>query len=259
MSSFIAITRPVSQALANCELSFVDRQDIDIQLARQQHQNYLDTLKKIGCEIVPAPVLDEQADAVFVEDTALVTDQLAIITRPGAVSRRQECASIAALLQDYRPLAHIAAPGTVDGGDLLLIGQQLYVGLSARTNPAGIAQLQTLLAPQAISVHTVRTQGCLHLKSAVTALDDETVLIQPKWLVDDPFQAYRRVVVDATEEHAANALRIGTHIVLPASFPKTAERIQHQGFTLDTVDVSELQKAEGATTCCSIVFKAQTS
>lgn len=254
MNRIIAIVRDVSDALADCELSFVERQGIDLERVREQHAAYVAALEAAGCEVRVTPSLPEMADAVFVEDTAIVVDELAVLTRPGAESRRGEVASMADTLRPLRPLAWIEAPGTIDGGDVLRIGRKVYVGRSARSNDSGLEQLRALLAPLGYSVEGVRTRECLHLKSAVTMIADGTVLVNPRWLVDDPFGGYRRVEVDPGEEHAANALRAGDVVLFPAAFPRTAGRLRAAGIDVHLIDLSELQKAEGATTCCSLLL-----
>ena len=250
----IAITREVSPTLAACELSFVGRAPIDVARASAQHQAYQQVLASLGCEVQVLPALAEHPDAVFVEDVAVVVDEVAVMTRPGAASRRGEGASVAQALRAYRSLRTIEAPGTLDGGDVLRIGRHFYVGMSARSNADGIAQLRALLAGFGYTVTGVPIRGCLHLKSAVTALADDRVLVQPAWVERGAFADYRIVEVDPAEEHAANVLRIGDTVVSPACFPRTHERIRAAGIEVVTVDVSELQKAEGAVTCCSLVF-----
>ena len=252
----IAITRKVSSSLAGCELSFVPRSGIDVARANAQHRDYQRALAALGCEVRVLDALPDMPDAVFVEDVAVVVDELAVMTRPGAESRRGEGASIAEVLGQYRPLRAIEAPGTLDGGDVLRIGRTLYVGESARSNADGVAQLRAILAEYGYTVRGVPIHGCLHLKSAVTALDDETVLLQPAWIDRAAFAAYRIIEVDPAEEHAANVLRIGATVVMPACFPRTRQRLQDAGIDVVTVDVSELQKAEGAVTCCSLVLRA---
>jgi dimethylargininase len=250
----IALVREVSASLANCELSFVDRVPIDLERARAQHRDYCYALAALGCELLPVPALDAMADAVFVEDTAVVVDEVAVMTRPGAASRRGEGASVAAALAMHRTVRAIEAPGTLDGGDVLRIGRRVFAGESARSNAEGIAQLRTWLAPFGYSVDGVPTRGCLHLKSAVTQVADDTLLVQREWVDPAVFSDYRQISVDPDEEHAANALRVDSGVIYPASFPRTRERMQRAGIAVTTVDLSELQKAEGATTCCSIVF-----
>jgi dimethylargininase len=252
-----ALVREVSASLGDCQLSFVGRAAIDVALAQRQHRAYQKALVEAGCTLVPVPVEDQMPDAVFVEDTVLVLDELAVMTRPGAASRRSESASVAEVIGRYRPLLWIDEPGTLDGGDILRIGRDIYVGASARSNEVAVAQLRKAVLGYGYRVHQVPIQGCLHLKSAVTQISDDTLLVQPQWLVDaKAFAGYRRIEVDPAEEHAANALRIGRSVVYPSCFPRTQARIESIGVEVRAVDVSELQKAEGAVTCCSVLFKA---
>ena len=252
----LAITRDVSASLADCQLSFVPRTGIDLALARAQHRAYRDALSALGCEVRVLPALDDLPDAVFVEDVALVLDEVAVLTRPGAMSRRAEVEPMAGVLAGFRPLLRITAPGTLDGGDIVRVGPDVYVGQAARSNAEGLAQLGALLAPFGYRVHGVATRGCLHLKSAVTAVADDTLLVQPAWVELSVFARHRLVEVDPAEEHAANAVRIGDAVVHPLCFPRTRERLERAGIPVSAVDVSELQKAEGAVTCCSLVFEA---
>jgi dimethylargininase len=252
----IAITRAVSARLADCELSFVDRTPIDVPLAQAQHLAYVQALRSHGCEVIELPAQDAFPDSVFVEDVALVLDEVAVMTRPGAATRRGEGATVAPVLARYRKLLAIDAPGTIDGGDVLRVGRDIYVGQSARSNAEGIAQLRQLLAPYGYAVHGVATRDCLHLKSAVTAVADDTLLINPVWVDTAPFARYRLIEIDPGEEHAANTLRVGPGVIHPDCFPRTRRRLHDAGIAVTTVDVSELQKAEGAVTCCSLVFAA---
>jgi dimethylargininase len=252
--AMIAITRDVSPSLAACELSFVARTAIDLDRAVAQHAAYRDALRALGCEVVSLPAQPDMPDAVFVEDVAIVLDEVAVLTRPGATSRRHEGASVAEALARYRPLSKIQAPGTLDGGDVLRVGRTLFVGEGARSNTAGIAQLRVLLEPFGYDVRAVPTRGCLHLKSAVTQVADDTLLVQPEWVDTSAFDGYRLIEIDPAEEHAANVLQIGERVVHPACFPKTRERLEAAGIQVVPVDLSELQKAEGAVTCCSLVF-----
>lgn len=252
---WMAVTREVSPAIGDCELSYVERVAIDVPRACAQHDDYRRTLEALGCCVLALPAEPERADSVFVEDVAIVLDEVAILTRPGAVSRRGEVASVAAVLAGYRKLLAIAAPGTLDGGDVLRLGRTLYIGESARSNATAIAQLQGLLAGYGYAVQGVPTHGCLHLKSAVTQLADDTVLLQPAWVAREHFAGFRVIEVDPAEPHAANLLRIGDALLMPACFPRTRQRLLDAGFEVAVVDVSELQKAEGAVTCCSLVFR----
>lgn len=255
----IAITREVSPSLGDCELSFVSRTAIDVERARAQHLDYLRTLLALGCRVLTLPAEPQYPDAVFVEDVAVVLDEVAVMTRPGAASRRGEGPSVADALRAYRPLHAIEAPATLDGGDVLCVGRTLYVGQAARSNAEAVAQLQSLLAPFGYTVRGVATHGCLHLKSAVTQVADDTLLVQPQWIDRDIFGDMRVIEVDPDEAHAANALRVGGVAVLPACFARTRQRLLDAGIEVASVDVSELQKAEGAVTCCSLVFRPSTA
>ena len=250
----IAITRLVSPSLAGCELSFVPRTDIDVARAQSQHRDYCRALAAAGCSVIALPAEPDKPDAVFVEDTALVFDELAVMTRPGAASRRDEGATVAPVLSRFRTLRELEAPATLDGGDVLRIGKRVFVGQAARTTADAVAQLEALLAPFGYTVRGVPTRDCLHLKSAVTCVAPGTVLVQPDWVDADVFAAYRVIPVDPDEPHAANAVRLGDTVVYPTSFPRTQARLEAAGVEVLGVDVSELQKAEGAVTCCSIVF-----
>lgn len=255
----IAITREVSPSLGDCELTHVARTAIDVERAGAQHRAYQRVLASLGCQVLTLEAEPAMPDSVFVEDVAIVLDEVAIMTRPGAESRRGEGASVAEVLARYRPLRRIEAPGTIDGGDVLRVGRTLYVGQSGRSNSEGIAQLQAAVGEFGYRVQAVPIRGCLHLKSAVTAVRDDTLLLQPAWTDASSFPGFTIIEVDPEEEHAANILRIGDVAVMPACFPRTAQRLRDAGIEVVTVDVSELQKAEGATTCCSLVFQETTS
>ncbi len=254
----VAMTRAVSPALPKCELTHLDRQPIDIDLAKRQHQAYEDALVELGCQVQRLPAEPDLPDSVFIEDAAIVFDEIAIITRPGALSRRPETELVARTLQPYRKLGVIEAPGTVDGGDVLRVGRTVYVGLSSRSNAQAIGQMQKILAPLGYQVKSVPVNGFLHLKSAATPLAEDLVLVNPAWV--DPAIFGRRgiVEVDPDEPYGANALWVGRGVIYPASFPITRKRIEaaleRLGMNLIGVDVSELQKAEGAVTCCSLII-----
>lgn len=255
-SHWIAFTREVSPVIAQCELTHVARIPIDFDVARVQHRAYEALLTSLGCEVRRVPPAPAHPDAVFVEDTAVVVDEVAVIARPGAATRHDEVAAVADALAPLRPLAHIEPPATLDGGDVLVIGRSVYVGKTSRTNAEGIAQLRTALAPFGYAVREVPVTGCLHLKTAVTAVDDATVLLNPAWVGAATFGAYRVLAVDEAEPMAANVLRIGDALVYGAAFPRTRDVLRSAGFHPHMVDVSELAKAEGAVTCCSLVLRA---
>lgn len=250
-----AITRAVSPALAQCELSFVPRQLIDLQTARVQHRAYEVLLEKLGAHVISLPAEPALPDSMFVEDPALVLDELAVIFPLGTASRRPEAASLAAAISKFRPLTHVTLPGTLEGGDILRIGRTLYVGLSRR-NAEGIRQLAAILAPHNYQVVPVPVAGCLHLKSAVTCLGRKTLLANRAWFAPQPLSVFHWIDVDPTEPHAANALALNDAVIFPASFPRTRARLQAAGFPVTPLDISELQKAESGLTCSSLIFDA---
>ena len=195
-------------------------------------------------------------DSVFIEDTAVVFDEVAVITRPGAVSRQGETAAVAEAMAVYRPVVQIEAPATIDGGDVLTVGRRVFVGESTRTNAAAISQLARHLAPSGYTVHIVSVRGCLHLKSAVTAVSEDTLLINPEWVEAERFRPLRAIEVHPAEPFGANVVRVGRGLVYPTAFPRTCARLEGHGFSVAQVDVSEVAKAEGAVTCCSLIFEA---
>jgi len=251
----IAITREVSRSITQCELTHMQRVQIDLELAREQHKRYQQALSELGCKVISLAEQPDLPDSVFVEDVAIVLDECAVITRPGAESRQPESVSVASKLSEYRKLSYIEAPGTLDGGDVLRLGKNLYVGLSGRSNSDAIEQLRARIAPFGYTVKAVEVSGCLHLKSAVSQAAENTLLVNPKWVNPTDFCRREWLEVDPGEAYAANALLIGESIIYPTSFPRTRELLEKRGIQVKAVDVSELQKAEGAVTCCSLVFK----
>ncbi|HUJ49266.1 MAG TPA: arginine deiminase family protein [Bryobacteraceae bacterium] len=255
----IALTRGVSSTLGDCELQELDREPIDIAKAIEQHRSYEGCLEELGARVVALPADARFPDGVFVEDPALVLDEIAVLTRMGAESRRGEGESIANALAEYRPLQWIREPGTLEGGDVMRIGKTLYAGLSRRTNQEGIAQLREFTAPFGYQVIGAPVHGCLHLKSACCYLGDETILANRAWIDASFFSEFRIIDVPEVEPRAGNVLRVGETLILPEAFPKTRELLEQCGFHVRTVDVSELAKAEGAVTCTCILFDSTTS
>jgi len=257
-TGLVAITRAVSPKIGQCELTHLKRQAIDAGLAQAQHGQYEACLVSLGCELHRLPAEPELPDSVFVEDAAVVLDELAIITRPGAASRRPETESVAQALGAFRRLAFIQPPGTLDGGDLLRIGRAIYIGLSERSNQAGVEQMRRLVEPFGYRVEGVPVAGCLHLKSAVTQVAEDALLINRNWVdgrAFGPDPGLSLIDVDAAEPYGANALLVGGAVVYPVAYPRTRRRLESEGIAVRTVDVSELAKAEGAVTCCSLILK----
>jgi dimethylargininase len=253
--NWLALTRAVSPTLGDCELTHVDRTAIDVSRATQQHAAYEDALRALGCQVERVSPAPQHPDAVFIEDTAVVLDELAILTRPGAESRRGELAAVREALARYRPVRELTSPATLDGGDVLVVGRTIHVGRTARTNEEGIAQLRRLVTPHAYRVVPVDVHGCLHLKSAVTALDDETVLANDQWVDVHALAPLVVVPVSADEPGAANVMRLDDRLLVAEAYPRTNAALRARGHQVVTVAADELAKAEGALTCGSLLLK----
>src|SRR5262245_51020868 len=259
-----ALTREVSAALAACQLTHLERVQIDVDRARAQHAAYEQALRRAGCTVERLPATADMPDSVFIEDIAVVLGELAIVTRPGAESRRGEVPVVAEALgrhrsartiQPPRTVGTMKRPGTSDGGDVLVVGRRVFIGRSTRTNADAIDQMRRLLTPFGYTVWEASVRGCLHLKSAVTALGEDVLLANQTWLDESPFADFDVLGVDPAEQMAANALRVGDRVIYPTAFPRTAERLAARGFHLELVGASELAKAEGAVTCCSLIIE----
>jgi dimethylargininase len=248
------ITREVSSSINNCELSFHARQPIDVAKAVAQHQAYQDCLVEFGVHIISLPAEPELPDAVFVEDPAVVVDEVAVISNMGAPSRRPEARSLADALSRYRPIKFLVEPATLDGGDVMRIGRLIFVGLSQRTNQEGITQLSDILLPYNYQVQPVKVRGCLHLKSACSYIGKDTILINQSLIDAEPLRQFELIDVPADEPAGANALLIKDIVIIAASFPKTRALLEERGFRVRTIDLSELQKAEAGVTCTSLIF-----
>jgi dimethylargininase len=252
----IALTRPVPDSLASCELTHVPRMPIDIEQARAQHAEYERVLASLGCDLRRVPAADDLPDSVFVEDTAIVLDELAVLTRPGAESRRGETPAVASTLVAYRQLRRLGEAATLDGGDVLRLDRTLYVGVGARTNDEGVRQLAAFVQPHGYEVHSVRVKGCLHLKSAVTEVAAGLVLVNPAWLDIRELERQTAIEVHPEEPFAANALRIGDTVLCASAYPRTLARLAAAGLVVRAVEMSELAKAEGGVTCCCLVIRS---
>ena len=257
MKKFIAITRPVSPVIDRCELTNLERIPINLKRAIAQHHEYEETLESLGVEVLRLPEEPQLPDAVFVEDTAVVLDECAILTRPGADSRKPETQSVARALAPFRTLHPIQAPGTLDGGDVLVVGKRIWVGLATRSNHSAIDQMQAFLEPYGYAIHAIPVSGCLHLKSAVTQLAQDTLLINPAWVDPANFPGMKFIEVEPAEPYAANVLMVGETVIYQPAYPMTRLRLEGAGIHPILVDQSELAKAEGALTCCSLIFKKQ--
>lgn len=252
---FVAITHVPSPKMQDYERTFVDDQPIDLALAREQHEGYRSALRECGCEVTVLDVNTSMPDCVFVEDTALVLDEIAVLMSPGAVSRRREPAGIEPEIAKYRPIARITLPATIDGGDIVVSGREIYVGRSPRTNDAGVSALRDAVAPYGYIVSAVPVHGCLHLKTACSALPDGRFLVNASWIDTAGFDRERLVPVPEDEPWAGDVLVIGEQIIVSDAFPRTIALLGTQGWRVVPVSVSEFAKAEGGVTCLSLVFR----
>jgi dimethylargininase len=249
-----AITRAVSRRVVECELTHVTRTPIDLGAARAQHAAYEAALRTCGVEVHQLPEAPDLADSVFVEDTAIVLDDVAVMMRPGAASRRPEVASVREALTAFRHVVDLVGHGTMDGGDVLCLGKVLWVGISSRTTRDAVMELAVLLAPYGYRVEATAVQGALHLKTAVTQVGMDLLVVNPAWIDVATFPGYRQVTVDAGEPFGANAVLVNGRVIHSTQFPRTQERLRAAGVEVLGVDASELAKAEGGVTCCSLLL-----
>ena len=226
----------------------------DYELILIQHAAYIDTLESIGLEVI---VLDEERDypdAHFVEDTAVVTPDVAVIARPGAGARLGEEDSIAPILTQYRNTVRIAAPGALDGGDVLMVGNHFFIGISERTNKDGAAQLGNYLEEYGNTWEAVPVGAGLHLKSSINYIGNNTLLVTKEFAEEELLKNYDKIIVDAAEAYAANTLWVNDHLITPAGFPATRSKLEATGMEIIELDMSEVRKMDGGLTCLSLRF-----
>jgi dimethylargininase len=265
----IAVVRQPSSRLAEGEVTHLQRQPLDQARALAQHAAYVELLRRHGYEPVWAPPIDDHPDGVFVEDALVVigSDEdgdgaedgdaaQAVLMRPGAASRRNEVASLEALVAALGlPVRRITEPATLDGGDVLVTARHVLVGQSTRSNAAAVEQLQAMVAPRRRAI-AVNVTGALHLKSAVTALPDGSLIAVAQWIDAAALTALGYRVHAAKEPSGGDVLCLGEVVVLPADAPATAAMLRGLGFVVETIDVGELQKIEAGTTCMSVLVAA---
>ncbi|MDP6538721.1 MAG: arginine deiminase family protein [Planctomycetota bacterium] len=250
----LAITRKPDASLVDCELTHLERASIDVERALVEHAAYVERLRALGVEVEVLEPLSGFPDACFVEDTAIVLDEVAILTRPGATSRRGEVDSMAEALAPHRQLFRLEAPATLDGGDVVVTDDTLFVGVSARTNHAGLKELAHRVLPLGLRVKAVEVNGCLHLKSAMSLVAPKTLLVQPNWIDLGRIAGFDFIPVASEEPAAANAVRVGGSLLHPAGFPRTANALRAHGLEVASVAIGEFQKAEGAASCLSLLL-----
>lgn len=219
-----------------------------------QHQNYINTLVSLGVEVAVLDALPGYPDAYFVEDVAVMTPKVAVVTRPGAAARRGEAEPMAPVLAQYKPLARIAAPGTLDGGDVLLVGDHCFVGVSERTNEAGADQLAQILAAQGVGCTAVPVAAGLHFKSSVNWVGGKTLLVTTDFAGRPELDGYEQIVIPAGEEVAANVLWVNGRLLIPQGYPQTKQKLRAWSADIIELDMSEAAKMDGGLTCMSLRF-----
>jgi dimethylargininase len=255
MKRKIALTRGISAGIDRCEVSFIDRVAIDLQKMKQQHRAYEEMLRSMGYEVIQIPADDSCPDCCFIEDTALLLDEIAVITYPGSVARRGEVPGVVPTIEKYRKTLRIEPPATLEGGDVLRIGRNLYVGLTQRTNPEGVDALRTLVAPYGYKVTAVPTPGALHMKSVCTAADDRTIVADPRRVDVSPLRDYDMIEIAPEEWMGGDLLPINGTLWMIEGFPKLKSALEARGFNVRTLNMSEFLKAEAGLTCLSLLFE----
>jgi dimethylargininase len=250
----VALTRKPSPLIEQGERTHIGRDAIDFALALRQHDAYRAALASCGLDVKRLDDADAFADGVFIEDTAIVLPEIAVMTRPGAASRRSEVRGVATALADYRRIVAIESPGTLDGGDVVVVGKRILVGRSERTSARGIASLQALTLEHGYVVSSVGMHGCLHLKSGCTALPDGRLLVNPAWIDVADISDFDLLAIPEREPWAGDVAIANGRVVSASAHPRTRELLEGEGFSVVPVDVSEFAKAEGGVTCLSVIF-----
>lgn len=254
----VALTHTVSPNITNGEVTFIDRQAVSYDLALQQHDAYCNALKNCGAKVKRLSINLDSPDSCFIEDTAIVVDEVVIITSMGSSSRQHEPRTIASELAQYKETVRVEFPATIEGGDVLRIGRRLYVGVSGRTNIQGFHKLARILKLWKYEVIPVELKNCLHLKTACTAIDEETVLLNPQWVEPETFADYKVLSVPEEEGWAANTIRIGDKLFLQHGFPQTLELVEKHHDSIEVLDISEFRKVEAGLSCLSIILENAT-
>ena len=249
-----AIARKPGPNFAQGLTTALNEEAPDFNILVDQHQKYISTLISIGLEVILLDALPDHPDAYFVEDTAVVTNNVAVITNPGADSRKGEEKTIAHVLEKYRSIEKIIPPGTVDGGDVLQVGQHFFIGVSERTNPEGAGQLGQILNKYGYTHTTVAVGEGLHFKSSVNYVGKNTLLVTEDFATSDQLAGYDILATDKDESYAANTLFINDHLLVPRGYPNTRKKLEVLGYKIIELDTSEVRKMDGGLTCMSLRF-----
>lgn len=252
----IAVTRPPSDAISRCELTHMEREPIDPDRARKQHAGYRTILERSGAKVTALDPLPDKPDASFVEDVLLVYEEVVVVCRMGAASRRGEAETALEAVRPYRSeFRAIEAPATIEGGDVFRMGKEIFVGESTRTNREGAEALRSIIEPLGYNVHRIPVTGCLHLSTGASHVGDELILANPEWIDTSAFKGRDVLHVHPDEPWAANAMLVGDVVVMCDCFPKTRALLEERGLAVETVDISEFMKAEAGLTCLRLLFE----
>jgi dimethylargininase len=254
-AAFSAITRGVSRRIAACQLTYRTREEVDYEKATSQLERYCELLRRWNVDLMPIGASDSYPDCCFVQDTAVVLDEVCVIASMGAPARLGEVSEVEKLVAPLRKTRRIFSPATLDGGDVVQFGKRLFVGLSTRTNARGIAALAGIAEAFGYTVVPVAVNGGLHLTTGCGIVNDETVLLNPRWLDASAFKGLRQLHVSEEEPWAANTIRVEAAVCLEADAPRTIELVEPYVGSIDTLDISEFRKAEGSLSCLSLIFR----
>lgn len=254
-----ALVGAVSRNINQCELTYCEREQIDHAKACAQLEAYKYLLRTLNVNLISMDAIDSSPDCCFVQDTAIVLDEICIVASMGAPSRAAETRSVEAVLSRFRPVRRILPPATIDGGDVVQLGKRIFVGASRRTNARGIARLTELVEPFGYKTIPVDVNGGLHLTTGCGIVNDETVLLNPRWLDASAFKGLRQLHVAEDEPWSANTIRIDSTVCIEQQAPKTFDQIQPYVENVVTLDISEFRKAEGSLSCLSLIFNNLTN
>lgn len=249
----LAITHTVPDCFHRCVTTHIDKTKPDLSRAREQWESYCQALRDAGCGVHVLEANSHLPDAPFVEDTGVMVGEVFIAARMSAPTRSSETQAVIAHLAETHQITRLSPPAYLDGGDVLMLHENFFVGLSGRTNRAGFLQFKEIVNSLGFQAAPVQVTGCLHLKTAVTAVDQETVILNPGWVDPRLFSDYRVLKVPSSEPFSANLLRVKSHLFVAAGHPRRDDLLNQNGFDFQTIDISELEKAEAGLTCLSIL------
>ncbi len=251
MTMKYAIVRPPPPTFKKCISSHPLHSQLNLTLAQRQHQEYCRILSELGLDLIELPVDVEHPDSCFVEDTAIIFREDAVMTRMAKESRHGEEASIEKILRKYKHLSRIKAPGTIEGGDVIHLPDSLISGITERTNHEGVSQAYEFLKAQ---IEVIEDSSIVHLKSYVTFIDDDTIVVTKRFANHPVLEKFKKLIIPVEEEYAANTLTINDHVLMSSRHPKSIQMVEQAGFEVIQVDMSEFEKCEGAITCLSLIF-----